>query len=77
MKNADINSTFFKQPIITKISASQSINSEHVHHNKNFHDLSHSCLCDELQSDLVSYRNIDFKTKDLIDMRSLIHQKIE
>ena len=31
------------------------------------------CDCDEIRNDLITYRGIDFKTKDLIDMRSVIH----
>jgi len=31
------------------------------------------CKCDDKSSQLVSYRSIDFKIKDMIDMRSLIH----
>ena len=35
------------------------------------------CNCDEVRDEKVSYRSVTVKTKDLIDMRSVIHQKIE
>lgn len=35
------------------------------------------CNCDELRITHIDYRGIRFQKKDLIDMRSIIHQKIE
>ena len=35
------------------------------------------CSCGEHHKELVTYRGMDFKTKELIEMRNVIHQKIE
>ena len=57
----DPNSTFFKQP--------QPIVTK-IQHGEEY-------SFDDKRLDLVTYRSIDFRVKELVDMRDLIHQKIE
>ena len=59
--SVDPNSTFFKQP--ARINSSGHTSGE--------------CACDDKRLETISYRSIDFKAKELVDMRQLIHQKIE
>ena len=56
--------SFFKQPVVSSmIGAPRNPAIEHI--------------SDEIRNELVSFRGIDFRKKDLLDMRGIIHQKIE
>ena len=56
--------SFFKQPVVSSMVGGP-------RNPENEYSLN------EIRSELVPFRGIDFKKKDLLDMRSIMHQKIE
>ena len=66
----DSSDSFIKKmPKITKVS---SMNAGVLRHSSG-----EVCQCHEQRSDSIQYRGIDFKIKQLLEIRNVIHQKIE